>query len=426
MTPADTRIHRLDNGVRLATVHMPHMESVSVGLWTDAGSRHESPAEHGIAHFIEHLLFKGTPTRTAAQISREIEGLGSSIDGFTVEDHTGYQAKAPANQFERLFSVLADFYQHPTMDPTDLELERQVIHEEIAMVKDQPSQLLEDVISEAAWGASHPLGRSITGSNQSLEAIRRGDVLDFFQRAYSGRNTVVSVAGNIEHNRVLEIVSGEFSGLQAGVPMMFESAPVPLTDHLYEETYEQEQVHVALALPGVTRHDPRRYALKLLDVILGENMSSRLFQELREERALCYEIQSDLVSFADGGLIQIFLALSPENLEEALYGISKVRNSLVNDGVSEEELEAAKSFLTGQSRISLENTASQMMWAGECLLFFDEWLDPVEIHRRIEAVTLEEVHQEAMRLFTPFEVASALIGPVESNAVIENWLQSVR
>lgn len=423
--PTETSIYRLDNGIRLAAVRMPHMESVSLGLWTDAGSRHESPQEHGMAHFLEHMLFKGTPTRTAVQISREIEGLGSSIDGFTVEDHTGYQAKAPSEQFEKLFSVLADFYQHPTLDPADLESERQVIHEEISMVRDQPAQLLEDLLSEAAWGETHPLGRSITGTDESLDAIRRGDVLDFFQRAYSGRNTVVSVAGNIEPDSILEIVAREFSEIPPGAPLHYESAPQPRVDHRFEEALEQEQAHVALSLPGVARHDRRRYALKLLDVILGENMSSRLFQELREERALCYEVQSDLVSFADGGLIQIYVALSPENLEEALFAISKVAKELVDDGVTAGELEDAKSFVIGQSRISLENTASQMMWAGESLLFFDDWLDPGEIHRRIEAVTLEEVHYEAMRLFSLFRVSSALVGPVESNHVVENWRQSV-
>ncbi|MDF1859478.1 MAG: pitrilysin family protein [Verrucomicrobiales bacterium] len=423
--PTETTIHRLDNGIRLAAVRMPHMQSVSLGLWTDAGSRHESPQEHGMAHFLEHMLFKGTPTRTAVQISREIEGLGSSIDGFTVEDHTGYQAKAPSDQFEKLFSVLADFYQHPTLDPADLESERQVIHEEISMVRDQPAQLLEDLLSEAAWGETHPLGRSITGTDESLDEIRRGDVLDFFQRAYSGKNTVVSVAGNIDPDSILEIVAREFSEISPGAPLHYESAPQPRVDHRFEEALEQEQAHVALSLRGVARHDPRRYALKLLDVILGENMSSRLFQELREERALCYEVQSDLVSFADGGLIQIYVALSPENLEEALFAISKVAKELVNDGVTAEELEDAKSFVIGQSRISLENTASQMMWAGESLLFFDDWLDPEEIHRRIEAVTLEEVHHEAMRLFSPFRVSSALVGPVESNHIVENWRQSV-
>ena len=423
--PPAPQIHRLDNGIRIATVAMPHMESVSVGLWTDAGSRHEKPDEHGMAHLIEHMLFKGTPTRSAEEISREIEGLGSSVDGFTVEDHTAYHAKAPAAHFEQLFDVLADFYQNPILDPADLESERQVIHEEIAMVRDQPSQLLEDLMSEASWGVEHPLGRSITGTNASLDAFQRDDLLRFFQGAYSGRNTVISIAGNIDPEQALEVTSSRVSNLAPGSRTPFAPAPKPLSGHRFAIAEDQEQVHVGLAFPGVDRHDPSRYALKMLNVILGENMSSRLFQELREQRGLCYEVQSDLVSFADGGLVQIYVALSPENLAEALAAIGDIAEELVQSGVSREELEAARSFLIGQSRISLENTASQMMWAAECLLFFDDWKDPEAVHARLEKITLEEVHEAARTLFEPFVFASSLVGSSESNEVLERWRRSL-
>ena len=419
--PFDHQLHRLDNGVRLATTCMPHMESVAVGLWTDAGSRHEHPKEHGMAHLVEHMLFKGTPTRSAERISREIEGLGSSIDGYTVEDHTAYHAKAPANQFEKLFDVLSDLYLRPVMDPGDLECEKQVIHEEIAMVRDLPSQWLEDLISEATWGKKHPLGRSITGTSATLESFQRDDVLSFFRRAYCGENTVISVAGNIDPEMVAEVVQEKFKHLEAGAPIPFAAAPDPQPAHRFEEEEDQEQTHLALSFEGVTRHDPARYAMKLLSVILGENMSSRLFQELREERALCYEVQSDLVSFDDAGLVQIFLALSPGNLEEALSSISRIAGELIKDGVSVDELEEAKSFIIGQSSISLENTAAQMMWAGECLLFFDELKNPDEAHRRIAETTLDEVNAAARRLFDPMAFSSALVGPGESDALLKEW-----
>ncbi|MEM9016824.1 MAG: pitrilysin family protein, partial [Verrucomicrobiota bacterium] len=295
------QIVRLGNGVRLATVTMPHMESVAVGLWADAGSRHEGPEEHGIAHLIEHMLFKGTPTRSALDIAREIEGIGASIDGYTVEDHTAYHAKAPAGKFEQLFDALSDLYLRPVMDPADLDIEKQVIHEEIAMVRDVPSQWLEDLISEATWGQDHPLGRSITGTSNTLEKFQRDDVLRFFRRAYCGENTVISVAGNIDTNEVSDIVAAKFADLETGAPIAFAAAPDPRPDHRFEEEDDQEQTHLALSFEGVTRHDPSRYAMKLLSVILGENMSSRLFQKLREEKALCYEVQSDFISFDDAG-----------------------------------------------------------------------------------------------------------------------------
>lgn len=423
--PFEKNLITLDNGVRLATVEMPHMESVSVGMWVNAGSRHETPDEHGMAHLVEHMLFKGTPTRTAQQISREIEGLGSSIDGYTVEDHTSYQAKAPASEFENLFDVLSDFYLRPVMDPSDLECEKQVIFEEIAMVRDQPAQWLEDLISEATWGENHPLGRSITGTEMSLDAFQRDDVLNFFRRAYCGKNSVISVAGNIDSKKVEDIVSSRFESLQEGARIACSAALDPQPGHRFEDAEDQEQTHLALSFEGVDRLDPSRYALKLLNVILGENMSSRLFQELREERALCYEIQSDLVSFDDAGMLQIFLALSPGNLDEALQIISKVANELCKNGVTETELAAAKSYLIGQSRISLENTASQMSWAGECLLFFDDIKDPEEIHSRVAETSLEDVHKAAMRLFEPMAFSSALVGPVDSEAIFGNWRRAM-
>lgn len=418
-------ILRLDNGARLAVVEMPHMESVSVGLWADVGSRHETPAQHGMAHLVEHMLFKGTPTRSAVQISREIESLGSSIDGYTVEDHTTYQAKAPAERFEDLFDILADFYLRPVMDPTDLETEKQVIHEEIAMVHDQPAQLLEDLISEATWGEDHPLGRSITGTNESLDALQRDDVFGFFRRAYCAENTVVSVAGAVEADRVADVVGSRFEMLDPGAPASYASAFDPLPDHRFVEAEDQEQTHLALSFDAVHRHDPLRYAVKLLSVILGENMSSRLFQELREERALCYEVQSDLVSFDDAGLLQIFLALSPRNLEEALHAISRILQRIVRDGISSEELEGAKSYVIGQSRVSLENTQSQMLWAGECALFYDELKNAEKIHEEVASLSVETVWGAARKIFDPLAFSSAVIGPVESDLALQNWRNSI-
>ncbi len=415
------KILRLDNGVRLVTLPMAHMESVSVGLWTDAGSRHEAPNEHGMAHLVEHMLFKGTPTRSAVQIPREIEGLGSSIDGYTVEDHTAYQAKAPAERFEKLFDVLADFYLRPVMDPTDLESEKQVIHEEIAMIQDQPAQLLEDLSSEATWGANHPLGRSITGTDASLDAFQRDDLLAFYRRAYCGENTVISIAGNIDSKAIERIVKSQFENLQSGDPASFASAFDPLPDHRFVEAEDQEQTHLALSFEAVHRNDPARYAIKLLNVILGENMSSRLFQELREERALCYEVQTDLVSFDDAGLLQIFLALSPGNLDEALQIISRILLRLIKEGVTEAELEGAKSYVIGQSRIALENTSSRMMWAGECLLFFDELKDPEAVHKEVASVTLHQVAEAAQRIFDPLAFSSAVVGPIESDRTLQEW-----
>ncbi len=421
MSPS-TRVHRLDNGIRLATVSMPHMASVAMGIWAGAGSRHETAREHGMAHFVEHMLFKGTEERSAEEISRHIESLGASIDGFTVEDHTAYQVKGPAERFDRLFEVLSDLYRNPVFDPAEIDSEKQVIREEIAMVHDQPSQYLDDLISEAAWGRDHPLGRSITGTEESLERFRRADVAAFHSRVYCGRHTVVSVAGNIDHEAVAEAVAARLGSLPAGETLACEPAGPPQPQHRFHEDGGQEQSHLALSFRNVDRHDPARYAQKLLNVVLGENMSSRLFQVIREQRGLCYEVQSDLVSFADAGALQIYLALGPENLTKALRAISTILEDLRTKGVRPDELEEAKSFVVGQNRISLENTSSQMMWAGESLLYFNDWMDPEEAHRLLQRTTLEEVHAAARNAFDPDTLCSAVIGPAESRSRLAQWL----
>jgi predicted Zn-dependent peptidase len=417
-----TRVHRLDNGIRLATISMPHMASVSMGIWAGAGSRHESEREHGMAHFVEHMLFKGTEERSAEEISRHIESLGASIDGFTVEDHTAYQVKGPAEKFDRLFEVLSDLYRNPYLDPAEIDSEKQVIREEIAMVHDQPSQYLDDLISEAAWGREHPLGRSITGTEESLERFRKADIEAFHTRVYRGRHTVVSVAGNIDHDAVAASVSKRLGDLPAGEELACEPALPPQAQHRFHEDGGQEQSHLALSFRNIDRNNPKRYAHKLLNVILGENMSSRLFQVIREQRGLCYEVQSDLVSFADAGVLQIYLALGPANLGEALRAISGILDDLRGRGVTPTELEEAKSYVIGQNRISLENTSAQMMWAGESLLYFNDWIDPEDAHRHLEAVTLAEVREAAREAFDPDTLCTAIIGPADSRSRLAQWL----
>lgn len=290
------------------------------------------------------------------------------------------------------------------------------------MVHDQPSQHLDDLISEAVWGRDHPLGRSITGTEESLESFRRADVAAFHRRCYSGRNTVVSIAGNIDHEEAAARVAGRLADLPAGDAVQCDPAGSSEERHRFHEDGGQEQAHVALSFRSVDRHDPARYAHKLLNVILGENMSSRLFQVIREQRGLCYEIQSDLVSFSDAGVLQVYLALGPTHLSQALEGISGILRDLRELGARERELSEAKSYVVGQNRISLENTSSQMMWAGESLLFFDEWLDPEVAHRHLQQVTLDEIRAAAREAFDPATLCTAIIGPAESRSKLARWL----
>ncbi|MCB1229075.1 MAG: insulinase family protein [Verrucomicrobiae bacterium] len=415
-----THLTTLPSGVRVATIEMPHMQSASIGFWTGTGSRQETAENNGVAHFIEHLLFKGTENRSGEDISRQIERLGASIDAFTTEDHTAYQVKGPAEQLEPLLDVMVDMFQHPRFEPDDLENERNVIHEEIAMVRDQPSQWLEDLTSAAAW-PDHPLGRPITGTSESLDRIDRQAVLDFYHSAYSASQTVITVAGRVEHAQVIDQLQRFLGDLKAAPSLPTETGTAAGRGFEFASRDDLEQAHLAVGFHACGRHDETRYAQKLLNVMLGENMSSRLFQELREREGLCYEIQSDLMSFEETGLLHIYVALDPDQLPRALDQLHRVLRGFVEKAPSVQELDEAKSYVIGQSRIALENTAAQMSWAGECLLSFDTVIDPETVHRRLSAVVPDEIQALAERLFRAELLVTAAVGPGRVEPILCDW-----
>lgn len=410
----------LSNGIPVATVEMPHMESVAVGLWTRTGSRHETARLNGVAHLIEHLVFKGTPDRSSEEISRQIEGLGASIDGFTTEDHTGYQVKGPAERFSDIIEVMADFYRRPRFAEDDFENERAVIHEEIAMIQDQPGQLIEDITSMAAW-PDHPLGRPITGSAESLDGLTPGDVREFHRAGYAAGQTCISVAGRVNHRQVESLCEKTLGGLAGTLPPEALAAPPPGPGFGFSVREDTEQIHLAIGFHACDRHDESRFAQKLLNVLLGENMSSRLFQELRERDGLCYEVQSDAMAFEDAGLLHLYLALAPENLDGALETIRRILRQFADGEVTAAELEESKCYTIGQSRIALENTASQMIWAGECLLTFGEVKDPDSVHRKIAAVTARDILEQAQAIFRRDRLVVSAVGPARAEERLREW-----
>lgn len=415
-------VSELPNGVRIATAEMPHMASASLGLWATVGSRHELAAEHGAAHFIEHLLFKGTATRSASGIAREIEGIGGSLDAYTSEDHTCYYTKGPADMFDPMVDVLADMYRNPTLIPADIDNERSVIKEEIAMVRDQPSQYLDDILSAAAWGDSHPLGRPIAGTVESLDRLDGAGLGSFFDRAYIGRQTVVTAAGNITHQQALAEIAPRLGAMPAGQPMMAQS-PHPQTGEggFGLATMETEQVHFSIAFHAFSRHEDGRYPQKLLSVLLGENMSSLLFQKLREEEAVCYSIQSDITMFDDAGLFHIYCALDPEHLGYALQIIAQTLDELRREAPAEDKLDEAKGYVVGQSRIALENTGAQMTWLGESIMAYGRLVDPLDSQARIKAVGREDIQRVANTLFDPARLVVAAVGPDGVEKTLRQW-----
>jgi predicted Zn-dependent peptidase len=419
----------LPNGLRVATAEMPHMASVCIGLWAAVGSRHESARLNGAAHFLEHLLFKGTRRRTARRISGEVEALGGYLDAFTSEDHTCYYAKAEAGRLPALGDVLADLYQHSQFPAVEVERERGVIREEIMMYRDQPAQVAEELLAAAMWPA-HPLGRPLAGTEASIEAMRREDLLAFWRAGYHARSSVLAVAGNIRHADVLTQVAPLLTSLPSGRQRPFArwatNAPAgkqpgvasaksgALTPpRAVVDRRESEQVQLALGFTAPGRHDPARFAMRVLSALLGEKMNSRLFQSLRERRGLCYSVQSDLATFADTGLLSISAGLEAGHVAGALQLIRHELNRLCDEPVGPRELRETRDYLIGQHRLGLESTTNQMMWLGESLLGHGRVIDPAEVSGAIGGVTRDSVQAAARACLRAGFRALVAVGPVE-------------
>lgn len=414
------RLVRLENGMPLCVAEMPWMESVSIGVWAGIGGRHDPAALPGLAHFVEHMVFKGTTRRSARRLNSVVESVGGSMDAYTSEDHTSFFVRGPAEQFDRFADVLLDVYRHSIFDREDVRREREVIAEEIAMYREQPQQLIEDVLCRTVW-PDHPLGRPIAGT---VESVARIDVPALKRHAalwFGRRNTVVSVAGRIQagdaarvFNRLLRTGPGDGRRprLKRFVPPRRRR---PVTGF---EQRDVEQVQLALAFHAPDRHSPDLPALRLLNVLLGENTSSRLWNELRERRGLCYDAGSDITTLEDTGILHLFAGVDPDRLATALKVILRELRRLVERPVSRQALRAACEYAIGTSRMALESAVSQMTSLAESVLFYRRIIPVDESRDRLRAVTPAEVQALAARLFQPGRLAAAVVGPDKAAATM--------
>lgn len=417
------RLTRLPNGVRIATVEMPHMQSVSVGVWAAIGGRYETKKQSGISHFIEHLMFKGTKTRTAKQLTEAVEGVGGYLNAFTTEDHTCYYAKAGAQHLPILCDVLSDMFLHSEFDPAEIERERDVIREEILMYRDNPGQHSQELLSETMWPA-HALGRPLTGSVETISHFKRPQLLGFMREHYNGRTTIITVAGRVSHEEVCAQFAPRLGRLKSGRTPRFARCTVKGNEpKISLVTQETEQTHLAMGFYAFGRHDDRRFALKLLSVILGENMSSRLFQKLREQYGFCYSVNTGMVALADAGLINIYAGLDTAKLQKAVKMIMRELAKICAKAPSAGELRKAQDYTIGQTLLGLESTTNQMMWMGESILGYRKVLNPAEIEKRVLAVTPDEVQKAACHCLTPSRLGVAVVGPVKSAEEIKAWLR---
>lgn len=415
-------ITQLKNGLTVATAEMPHMNSVSLGLWVGVGGRYEAAEVNGVCHFIEHLLFKGTRKRSARQISQDVEGIGGYLNAFTSEEMTCYHSKARHDRFDELLDVLADMFLNSRFDPVEIDKERGVIKEELAMYLDQPQHHVQELLNETLW-PWQPLGRPLTGTEKTLDYLNRARLVDYQRTNYVANRTIIAAAGRLKHRQVVKDVSRYAARFPQGKRPNFSPAFCEQTRpaiKLFTKTTEQTQL--ALGIRACSRHDLRRYALRLLNTILGENMSSRLFQVVREDRGLAYSIYSSLSYFDDVGSLTVSAGLDLDNLTSALKLIMRELRRLTETLPTAAELRRARDYVIGQIDLGLESTDNQMMWLGEQLIGYGKIISPDEIKQRISEVKASEIRAVARDFFRPERLNLALVSPLKSDKALGKLL----
>lgn len=401
----------LDNGIRVITSSMLHTRSASIAIFIGTGSRYEQDSEAGVSHFIEHLCFKGTERRPTPQsISETIEGVGGTLNGSTDQEITTLWAKVALPHLPQTMDLLVDMLRNSRFDPEDVEKERQVILEELSMVKDSPQQWADLLIDQLVW-PEHPLGRDIGGTRESVSGLTRQEIRDYQESQHTPGNTVVTVAGNVEHDEIVDALSKTLGDWKPNTPRGWAPAvdgqAEPRLDIEFRKT---EQVHFCIALRGLSILDPDRHALNLLNIILGEGMSSRLFVELRENKGLAYSVYSYTTHFQDSGSLVVYAGVDPARTKQAVAGVTHEIERLKDD-VSEKELRKAKELVKGRLLLRMEDSRSVASWAGGQELLTGKLLTVDEVVEQMEAVTLDDLNRVAAELLVTEKLNLAVVGP---------------
>jgi predicted Zn-dependent peptidase len=405
----------LPGGLRVLTETMPGVLSATLGIWVDVGSRDETPAVAGSSHFLEHLLFKGTTSRSALEIATAMDAVGGEMNAFTAKEHTCFYANVLASDLPLAVSLLADLVTDATNTAADLESERTVVLEEIAMRDDEPADAVHDLFSETLFGDT-PLGRSVLGTVESIEGLTRDDVDGWYRRRYAMPSMVITAAGRVDHQQVLDLVTAAFGDrltgnggpapLRLGEPGVADRPASP-TGLISRRT---EQTHLLLGTPGLGRLDERRYAAAVLDAAVGGGMSSRLFQEIREKRGLVYSVGSALTHYAGAGSFSVYAGCSKKRVPEVLRLIRAGLDGVAADGLTSEEVARARGQLKGGMVLGLEDTGSRMSRLGKSELSYGEYLPVREVLARLDAVDEQQVREMAAELFGR-PTCLAVVGP---------------
>lgn len=402
----------LSNGLRVITCAMPHTYSVGVGFYLSVGSRYESEELAGASHFIEHMLFKGTAKYSTPQaIAALLEGHGGVFNASTSQETTVLWAKMPQAHLGLALDVLCDMLRHSTLRPDEIEKERRVILEEISASLDVPEELVSLVLNEITW-PDHPLGRDVAGTPESVAGLSRNALVEFMASAYRPQEIVLSVAGDVQHTAVVELARRLLEDWEPSPPATFAAAPPDSAQPRVAWVQRPiEQTHLALHLPGLSRTDPDRYALGMLNVILGEGMSSRLFLELRERLGLAYAVDSYTSLLTDTGVLGVYAAVAPEQAHAALTAVLSELARLRDEPVDAETLQVAREYSKGRLLLGLEDTLAVAGWFGRQEVLREAIISPETVIERLEAVTAADIQRVAQRLIRPAGACLAGVGP---------------
>jgi predicted Zn-dependent peptidase len=402
----------LDSGIRLVTESMPEVASLCVGVWVGTGSRDETPEQSGMSHFLEHLLFKGTPERTAREIAEEVDAVGGDMNAYTTKEYTTFYVRALAEHVELGLDILSEILCRPALRPEEVDAERQVILEEVLMHRDEPMDVVQERFAEAMF-PDHPLGREVLGEPEVIRKVTVPAIRAFFDEHYLPGNMVIAAAGDLDHDRLAEGIEARFAGRHGGVAPVRQAPGVPAVA-LAVESRDTEQAQLVLGVRAPDRHSPDRFALAVLNHVLGGGLSSRLFQEIREARGLAYSIGSDRSAYADAGTLAVSVGTAPENAHEVLGLLHSELDGLGAKGITARELEVARGHLRADMLLSLEDSGSRMSRVGAGLLLFGSVLTTEELLARIAGVTADEVRAVAERVLTGPRTL-AVVGPFEES-----------
>ena len=400
----------LDNGLRILTEPMTQVRSISVGVWLTRGSRHESADQSGIAHFVEHMLFKGTAARSAEDIAQAIDSIGGQLDAFTAKEYASYYIKVLDEHLPLALDILSDIVLNPAFNAEDVEREKKVVVEEIKMVEDTPDDLVHEIFTQGFW-EDHPLGRPILGTRETVESFTVDSLRRYFRNAYTPRNLIVSAVGNLEHAHVRDLVVQKFGALTSVGEVVTEEAPRVVPKILIRNK-ELEQSHVCLGASSYPQDHDDRYSSYVLNTLLGGSMSSRLFQNVREKRGLAYAVFSGLAAYRDAGSFTIYAGCANDVVGEVIDLVVEELKVVKQTVVPVAELQRAKDHLKGSLMLSLENTASRMSHLARQEIYFDRQFGLDETLQGVERVTAEDVQRVAVDLFKDGSLSATVLGNV--------------